>query len=206
MPLEGLSPELKNEAWTLKRQGMGRILILRDLRERFGPLPGLTSGSIGRALAEYEGLPEAQKRRYDAVYWPESFINGALPWEAAPVAVEASRYIGRSPIRIRNVYWSWRITQVVGSAVPFGERWTAACLMAAWETDPERARLIPEGVWGYLRGDAGALVALIKSARPLGDGLDGAWGWALAGIGRPELSEEDMRAIQAHQEEQHAED
>lgn len=48
--------------------------------------------TISRILAEFRSSPESEKRKYDWLYWPESFIDERLPWEASRAALELLGY------------------------------------------------------------------------------------------------------------------
>ena len=63
---------------------------------------------------EWDDLPASEKQGYSAFYWPGSMLSGALPWEAAPAALElfALMNTGNSRGRphIRHARWFWRVT------------------------------------------------------------------------------------------------
>jgi hypothetical protein len=107
--------------------------------------------TVGRIKEQWAHLTEDEKRLYREFHWPDSFINDGLPWECADMALQVMDIEVRGRPLIRNLLWCWRITQSKPDA-EIGERWRAACGMAAWEIDPERNGTIPGQVEAWLRG------------------------------------------------------
>ena len=64
-------------------------------------------------IKEHHAAPEHERRLYRQVYWPESFINNPdLPWEAAPVVLEAMRACEdkkEDRPTVRTAKWLWRL-------------------------------------------------------------------------------------------------
>lgn len=62
---------------------------------------------------EREKMSSEERRQYQFVYWPESFLgNPDLPWEAAPVVLEAIRQLereGGGRPTVRTAEWLWRL-------------------------------------------------------------------------------------------------
>jgi hypothetical protein len=127
---------------------------------------------IANCQAEYRDLPESIRRLYRELHWPETFTSEALPWECAEMAFQVVEIEFRGPPLIRNLLWCWRITQAKPKA-QIGERWNAACGMAAWEIDPGRNGHIPGQVDAWLQGKRRLGSILVTGAEAV-DALKGA--------------------------------
>lgn len=77
-----------------------------------GPLPSVRA--IGDVLSEArKKMPAAEQELYRELYWPESFTEGRLPWEAAEAAFDLLRYslLGELPRPYeRETLWYWRLS------------------------------------------------------------------------------------------------
>jgi hypothetical protein len=70
--------------------------------------------TVYRLRAEFLEQSEADRRLYREVSWPESFDQGALPWESAGAVlplIQESLEKGFARPQVRFARWFWRITQ-----------------------------------------------------------------------------------------------
>jgi hypothetical protein len=69
--------------------------------------------TVKRRVAEFHGLPDAQRQLNRLFRWPTSMHDGVVPWEAAEAALDLLRL--RNELSVsrpvnREVLWFWRLT------------------------------------------------------------------------------------------------
>ena len=72
--------------------------------------------TIGRIIADFRKLPEEQRNEYRLARWPDSCVDGTLPWEAGAALLEILRHRSTRrevPASNRVALWFWRLTQSV---------------------------------------------------------------------------------------------
>jgi len=113
-----------------------------------------SESTIGRKQREFRRKDPAEQVGYRWLHWPESFDEGALPWESAGAALEVLRFYrekgtGRPPIALAR--WYWRLTLAAPDA-PFAGRFQMAALLqaAAFPNMPPEAQDWPEAVEEWL--------------------------------------------------------
>lgn len=88
--------------------------LAREEGEKLGRDDYPSERTIRRYREEIQNAPEEQQQKYRNVYWPETFLSGAIPWEAAPVVLELIQswrdWRGDGRPTIRCALWFWRIT------------------------------------------------------------------------------------------------
>jgi hypothetical protein len=121
------------------------------------PLP--SERWIANAVADFDRLSEEEQTRYQALHWPETFVNGGLPWECAPIAMRIAAHlpVGQRPL-VGHLLWAWRIAQIKPDA-SVDEWWQASRTMALWELEPPRNAQPAEVIEQWLLG-RGDLVGL----------------------------------------------
>jgi hypothetical protein len=103
--------------------------------------------TVRNIMKEHRDAPESERQLYRQVYWPESFGTPELPWEAAPIVLEAIRVHrldtapwDRWPIgtdgrpTVRTATWFWRFTLAAPPEMPGLERLKWARLLAACDS------------------------------------------------------------------------
>jgi hypothetical protein len=93
--------------------------------------------TVERIYQRHLGRPAAERRAYALFRWPDSMMNGTLPWEASRAALELlyrrnEKGQGRPTIRLVN--WYWRLSMVAFSLDADVREYLAGQL-AAWEID-----------------------------------------------------------------------
>jgi hypothetical protein len=113
-----------------------------------------SESTIGRYQRAFRKKDPAEQVGYRWLYWPQSFEEGALPWEAAAAVLEILRFYldkGMGRPRIAIARWFWRLTQAAPDA-PVNMRSTLAQLLhgASISNAPPSAQYWPEAVEGWL--------------------------------------------------------
>ncbi|MBF8267734.1 MAG: hypothetical protein HW388_1242 [Dehalococcoidia bacterium] len=96
--------------------GAGRILKeMQQEAARSGvEYQGPSEPTIRRKLrTEWDPLDKERKTQYLYFYWPESMMNGSLPWEASAAGLELLRHYPIERPYVRQVKWFWRVTQAM---------------------------------------------------------------------------------------------
>jgi len=107
-----------------------------------------SESTIGRYQRKFRQKDSAEQVGYRWLHWPESFDEGALPWEAAAATLELLRFLrekkmGRPCIMLSR--WYWRLTLAAPDA-PIADRFGMALLLH------DDARHWPEAIEGWLVG------------------------------------------------------
>jgi hypothetical protein len=111
----GTDPEIKREIWRLTennpKMSAGQILI----RLRSGPLSDRlpTERTIARIKAKFLSRQPEARKPYRLASWPESMLDGSLPWESARAMWDLIAYCRRKHLEepsIREAQWFWRVT------------------------------------------------------------------------------------------------
>jgi hypothetical protein len=94
--------------------------------------------------AEWQTLPEQERREYRELHWPDTFVRGDLPWEASGAALELLAWsndarLPRPPISITR--WYWRICQ----AMPDTEIKGRIAITATVASHQDAGLPLPEG-------------------------------------------------------------
>lgn len=84
----------------------------------------------------YDPLSDHERRQYTLARWPESFITGALPWEASATTLGLLRlYLPMGEDyrpTVRAARWFWQVTQAMPRA-PSKDRTTLTWVLTAHE-------------------------------------------------------------------------
>jgi hypothetical protein len=91
--------------------------------------------TVARWQHEFRQLHQGTKDEYRYLFFPESFANTSLPWEASHSLLEllayfSSRGYDRPLVSVARAYW--RVTLACPD-LPIMERYNAAKRLAAWE-------------------------------------------------------------------------
>lgn len=120
--------------------------------------------TVGNYRRQFELAPEEEQYPYRVLRWPDSFLHGALPWEASAAAVEllqewVKRHgVGRPTNRLALWYWRVRLAR---PDLPASECLRIATLAADTERGlrPEKTMrmleadlLMPDGAAGFSPG------------------------------------------------------
>lgn len=93
---------VEDELW--KRAGAGMIETQEG--EPVGDVP--STSTIGRVVRDdWAKLKESERKDYRLVRWPETFRDGALPWQTAPAVFELLRYLTNERPTVRLARWYW---------------------------------------------------------------------------------------------------
>jgi hypothetical protein len=138
MPAQPIADWVQARIWTVKahrpKLSAGKIseLLEAELKADGKADQTPSESTVKRYLKRWDGLPEEERNRYRLFYWPESMQSHALPWEAAPAALEMlSAEADRRPLLI-VARWFWRLTQSAADA-PYKQREQVARQLAACE-------------------------------------------------------------------------
>ena len=132
MPMNPIDEGWVTRIYTIwANEGGSARAIAQKIRAEGGEVSERT---VGRYLKMWPDKAKDERNRYREFHWPESCSSGALPWEAAPAALEMLSHFaerGKRPL-LGSVEWFWRVTQVAAGA-PYKERKWAANTLAAIE-------------------------------------------------------------------------
>jgi hypothetical protein len=96
---------------TLTPTAIARRLDTPAERARTGRTDPPHRSTVQRVIDEF---PEEARGPYRYVHWPESFVSGALPWEAASALLEELRFAlmtgERFSVRWGSWYWRLRVS------------------------------------------------------------------------------------------------
>lgn len=126
-----------------------------------------SDATIKRERQKYLAMPEEVRRGYRFVFWPETFENRELPWEAAQTVGELMRTTLPQGIRVPVTYAMhfWRVS-LAGPHVPFSlRRLLALNLSLTASADDSAAHAIRRNVESVVCGVAQATAPF---ALPLG--------------------------------------
>jgi hypothetical protein len=115
--------------------------------EMSGPAP--SERAIGRYLAKVRDMTPEERSLFRVVRWPWTYLDGELPWEAAPLVLETARSYHPNRVLVRNAWWTWRIHESKPE-VDWQKCWRVGSIMAAWEAAPEQNAHIPKAVEEWL--------------------------------------------------------
>lgn len=116
----------RDRIFELRREGFGARAIHRRLEAEPGAgAPAFDT--VRKYVREFDRKPPEEQAIYDLARWPDTFLAGRLPWEAAPVVLELLRRARR--VRIEVARWLWHVT-LVAPAAPLSERVRCAFALA----------------------------------------------------------------------------
>lgn len=110
--------------------------------ERDGRQDYPSERTLTRWRKEFAGLPEEARTAYRLVFYPETFLQGLLPWESAARIIELLQAVPRPSLQIGR--WYWRVTlaapklpvetrHVLAANLAHAERWGDALVPRAAE-------------------------------------------------------------------------
>lgn len=116
-----LDPHWRDRVWTMHAQD--KTLTARQLRTRLlgepespahAPVP--SERWVYRCLKEFNDLAPPDRQQYELARWPESFQEGALPWESAATVLALLQVLLPNRPSVRLARWVWRVRQAVPDA------------------------------------------------------------------------------------------
>jgi hypothetical protein len=177
MPYPKTPMEIQMIVWELTENK--RNLSAKALRKRLAkrmteeeiPLEQLPSertvGRIKREFWDEKVTPSTKRRQVRYVSWPESFVAGVLPWEAAPVCMELLNWYQAHPVHIavipgsagrgnppmeETAVWFWRVT-LAAPGLDLANRLMLAkhCEFPELTQDPDETERTFRAVESYLQ-------------------------------------------------------
>jgi hypothetical protein len=166
MPKESTDMMFVELIHSMAAKGMKPTAISREIDEgvaagSWKDAPGLRT--VQRLYAEWKAIPEQIRLDQRTFHWPDSMLDGAIPWEAGQAALDLIRYCESYELErpiIRAVRWFWRLRQAAPE-IPTEDASYVAHTLAAIDyarvagLDPHTTMMPLEAflIWGPWRGE-----------------------------------------------------
>jgi hypothetical protein len=153
--------------------------------ERTPPGDPPSTRAITRVMKEHRAAP---RKEYEYFQWPQSMLDGSLPWEASRIVLDLVRAAAErrlTPPLVKEAQWFYWITLAIPDA-PFEQRMMRAYLFASGRFDVWGERVFAFQPWRS-EGDHAAF-----------DRACQAWGGKRSGlICKPPATEEQSAFLRA---------
>jgi hypothetical protein len=180
-------PRLSNAAIAERLEGEAR---------RLGRDDPPSVRTVQRISAEYRKAALEERIPYRTTYWPESFLIGALPWEASAALLEFTRWCvehDRGRPTNRAAIWLWRL-RLAAPEAPVDKLADHAITLGVFTTDaiPPPLLRLTELYLRYRGWEEEERVAWQKAREHDADFRAATAAWAARGWGTWTLGETDI--------------